>query len=266
MLIYSDTQAAILAWRAIVRIFAFTVLLGFCVGMTVNAVGAGLANESDTFTAKPHSGNAPVPDTIGQRLLACTACHGKQGRAANDGYYPRIAGKPAGYLYNQLINFRDGRRQYPMMTYMVNHMSDAYLREIADYFSEQHPPYPSPQLFSITNADFQRGQVLVQHGDVDKQIPACVACHGRAMTGVLPATPGLLGMPRDYLVAQIGAWQTGVRHAAAPDCMAQVAKRLSAIDIGALASWLAAQPVPEDAAAVAPSSLKLPLACGSVLN
>ena len=33
----------------------------------------------------------PVP------LLACTTCHGKEGRAGPDGYYPRIAGKPAGY-------------------------------------------------------------------------------------------------------------------------------------------------------------------------
>ena len=30
--------------------------------------------------------------------LACTGCHGAEGRAASDGYYPRIAGKPAGYL------------------------------------------------------------------------------------------------------------------------------------------------------------------------
>ena len=52
----------------------------------------------------------PVEDTMAQRTLACTACHGEQGRAGPDGYYPRLAGKPAGYLYNQLVNFREGRR------------------------------------------------------------------------------------------------------------------------------------------------------------
>ena len=45
-----------------------------------------------------------VEDTLAQRLQACTGCHGAQGRAASDGYYPRIAGKPAGYLYNQLLS------------------------------------------------------------------------------------------------------------------------------------------------------------------
>ena len=37
-------------------------------------------------------------DSIARRAAACTGCHGKEGRAAADGFYPRIAGKPAGYL------------------------------------------------------------------------------------------------------------------------------------------------------------------------
>ena len=37
----------------------------------------------------------PFEDTMAQRTLACTACHGEQGRAGPDGYYPRLAGKPA---------------------------------------------------------------------------------------------------------------------------------------------------------------------------
>ena len=85
-----------------------------------------------------------IPDTIARRVAACTACHGKEGRATSEGFFPRIAGKPAGYLYSQLVNFRDGRRQYPQMTYMVNHLSDAYLLEIANYFASQHPPYSPP--------------------------------------------------------------------------------------------------------------------------
>lgn len=46
----------------------------------------------------------PVPDTLAQRAMACTGCHGKQGRAAPDGYYPRLAGKPAGYLYPDSVS------------------------------------------------------------------------------------------------------------------------------------------------------------------
>src|SRR5688572_5862053 len=81
-------------------------------------------------------------DTMAQRTLACTTCHGREGRAGPDGYYPRLAGKPRGYLYNQLLNFREGRRHYGLMAGLVDPLSDAYLYEIARHFSEQDAPYP----------------------------------------------------------------------------------------------------------------------------
>ena len=79
-------------------------------------------------------------DSIAQRTQACTACHGQQGRAGPDGYYPRLAGKPADYLYNQLLNFRDGRRHYGLMTRMLEPLSDAYLLEIAQHFAAPDAP------------------------------------------------------------------------------------------------------------------------------
>ena len=72
-----------------------------------------------------------------------------------------------------------------------------------------------------------------------------------AMTGVLPTTPGLLGLPRDYLNAQLGAWRTGQRQAQAPDCMKAVVAQLSDDDINAASSWLSAQTVPVNSRAVA---------------
>lgn len=212
-----------------------------------------------------------VPDTLEQRLKACTSCHGKEGRAASDGYYPRIAGKPEGYLLNQLKNFRDGKRTYPLMTYMVGNLSDAYLSEIGHYFSAQHPPYAAPQSTEATPSMLERGRVLVQQGDKQQKLPACIACHGEKMTGVAPFIPGLLGLPRDYIVAQLGAWQTGSRHALAPDCMQQIALKLQPQDIGAVSAWLAAQTMPANALAISAKELangvanfSLPLTCGSV--
>ena len=187
---------------------------------------------------------APFEDTIAQRTMACTACHGPQGRAAPDGYYPRLAGKPAGYLFNQLINFRDGRRHYALMSQMVDPLTDSYLLEIAQYFSALEVPYPPPLPAAANAAALQKGEQLVLRGDASRQLPACVQCHGQAMTGVSPNIPGLLGLPRDYLNAQLGAWKAGQRRAHAPDCMKNVVDKLSLEDINAAASWLAAQRVP----------------------
>jgi cytochrome c553 len=205
-----------------------------------------------------------VPDTMARRTMACTGCHGEQGRATSDGYYPRIAGKPAAYLYNQLVNFREGRRSYPMMVYMVGNLSDDYLREMAEYFSGLHPPYSAPQPLQAQAAVIERGRQLALEGDKGKNVPACVACHGTALTGVAPAVPGLIGLPRDYLSAQFGAWKNGTRHAARPDCMAALAERLSVDDISAVSAWLSLQPAPADASPLAAAGTAMPLECGSV--
>ena len=190
---------------------------------------------------------APFEDNMAQRTQACTACHGNQGRAAADGYYPRLAGKPAGYLYNQLLNFKEGRRHYGLMTQLVDPLTDAYLLEIAQYFSQIEAPYPKPQPASTPVGVLDKGRQLVMQGDAVRQVPACVQCHGQAMTGVLPGTPGLLGLPRDYVNAQLGAWKAGQRQAHAPDCMKAVVAKLSDADIFAVSSWLAAQAVPANA-------------------
>ena len=204
-------------------------------------------------------------DTLAQRIAPCTACHAATDTRHGTAYFPRIAGKPACYLYNQLINFREGRRQYPVMATMVAHLPDAYLHEIADYLAGQHAPSPVPP--ALVGADpvlLERGRVLAMLGDGARGVPACVACHGQALTGTLPAVPGLIGLPRDYVNAQFGAWRNGTRRAAAPDCMATIAARLSRADIHAVSTWLAGQPFAPEARPAATFAHRLPLACGSV--
>jgi cytochrome c553 len=90
----------------------------------------------------------------------------------------------------------------------------------------------------------QRGRTLALQGDAARRLPACAACHGQALMGVQPRFPALLGLPADYLTAQLGGWKTGQRQAHAPDCMAEVVRRLSDADAHAVVSWLASQPVP----------------------
>jgi cytochrome c553 len=192
-------------------------------------------------------------DSMAQRSLACTHCHGAGGRAAPDGYHPRIAGKPAIYLYNQLLNFRDGRRHYGPMTQLLAPLSDEYLLAIAEHFAALQLPYPAPLPHKSSAELLERGRILAYQGDASRQLQACAQCHGQSLTGMLPHVPGLLGLPRDYLNAQLGAWRTGKRRAHAPDCMADIAKRLQPQDIEALASWLAAQAVPAGSAG-APAS------------
>jgi len=221
--------------------------------------GAALALALPAAAAPPR-----FEDSMAQRVQACTACHGEQGRAGPDGYYPRIAGKPAGYLYQQLLHFRDGHRNYRLMTQLVEPLSEPYLREIAEHFAALDLPYPAPVPVDLTPQDRQRGEQLALRGDPGRQLPACVLCHGSALTGVQPGTPGLLGLPRDYLNSQLGAWRNGLRRTHAPDCMATITQRLSLSDVSAVSGWLASQPLPAHTRPAPALTQPLPLDCGAV--
>jgi cytochrome c553 len=216
--------------------------------------------------------NAPAqsaesaPDTMAARVLACASCHGDKGQGINDDYFPRLAGKPAGYLYNQLVAFRDGRRKYPPMNYLLEFLPDSYLKKMAEYFASEQPPFPPPATPVVSGAIVARGESLATKGDPAREIPACANCHGPSFTGMEPAIPGLLGLRTNYIGAQLGAWRYGTRTAAAPDCMQIVAGHLTEDDVKALAAWLSSRPMPSNPAPVPRGSLPMPLACGSEPN
>jgi len=241
--------------QVVLRAMPWRSIGGVCMAMAATAAGAAPNAAAQAV---------PVPDTLQQRLLACAGCHGSEGRAASDGFYPRIAGKPAGYLYNQLLNFREGRRHFQLMSTMVDYQTDDYLKEMAQYFSSQHPPYAAAQRFDLPESTLKLGETLVKSGDPSKKIPACSACHGEALAGVNPAIPGLLGLPRDYIIDQLGSWKSGARRAAVPDCMAQIAEHLSAEQIGAIAAWIGSQTADNQSRPADHIAEPLPARCGGV--
>lgn len=220
------------------------------------------AEPAATAGVSRRHGPVVVRGTMEERVAACTSCHSAATEATPDGFSPRIAGKPVGYLFNQLLGFRDGRRTYPPMVYLVQNLSEAYLREMAAYFAELELPYPPPERTALSNEESARARNVVEHGDPARGVPACTECHGRNLAGIDPGIPGILGLPRQYMNAQFGAWRSGRLRSQAPDCMAEVASRLAQADAALIAAWLAAEPVPIDTKREA-APRKLPLECGA---
>jgi cytochrome c553 len=234
---------------------------------SIAVVAAGLACAGLQLPAGAQATPGKFADTLEQRLAPCAICHGKQGEGTGAReYYPRIAGKPARYLYLQLQNFREGRRSYPQMVYLMRYMTDAYLQEIADYYAKLQPAYAAPRAPAAMTRELERGEALATRGDPAKNVPACAACHGRSFGGMQPAIPGLVGLNFDYIAAQLSAWKTGARRANAPDCMHEIATRLPASDISAVAKWLAARQGAVTARPAPEAPQQLPLSCGSQVN
>ena len=202
-------------------------------------------------------------DSMEARVQGCTTCHGQSGQGTGNDYFPRIAGKPATYLYNQLIAFRDGKRRYAPMNYLLAYLPDTYLKEMAEHFARQNPPFTAYEAVPADPATLTRGQTLVQAGEPGKGIPACIACHGAGLTGMQPGIPGLVGLRPTYIVAQLTRWRVGERVAAEPDCMKRIASRLTENDIAAVGAWLARLKPPKDPSPESSNLVRMPLACGS---
>ena len=206
-----------------------------------------------------------APDTMDARVAACTGCHGVAGRGVENVYFPRLAGKPSGYLYNQLVAFRDGRRKYVPMNYLLAYLPDAYLRQMAEWFAAQNPP---PLVVAGTAAAAPPASLVVEGHSIAytgvpaRRIPACATCHGVDLAGREPGIPGLLGLRADYVSAQLGAWRFGVRTALEPDCMQVIASSLTEPEVAAVSAYLASLPVSKARPARAGTAW-LPLACGS---
>src|SRR5690606_8384254 len=197
---------------------------------------------------------------------ACAACHGDHGEGAGSGeYVPHLSGKPQGYLLDQLQAFRDGRRHFGQMVWLVRNMDDAYLARIAAHYAALPPLLARQRTASNQDAaQDRRARQLVHQGDAALEIPACSACHGENLAGMEPGVPALLGLPADYLIAQLGAWRTGARAGREPDCMRAIAQALPAADLRVLANWLSAQGNPTQARPAPAGTLQPPLRCGSL--
>ncbi|MBN8924937.1 MAG: cytochrome C [Rhodanobacter sp. 68-29] len=203
---------------------------------------------------------ADAPDSMQQRVAACASCHGDHGEGLpGDAKVPRLAGKPAGYLLQQLEFFQGGQRRHAAMEYVVRQLSPDYLRQIAEYFAAQQVPYRRQPVPAVSAAALQRGEQLVRHGDPGRGVPSCESCHGSTLTGVEPMMPGLAGLSYAYINAQLEAWRTHQRVTDGPGCMVVVANRMTGGDVAAVAAWLASQPPPNDMHPVAASAQREPL-------
>ncbi len=157
-----------------------------------------------------------------------------------------------------------GEEAYSIAMCLMEYLDDAYLAELAGHFAALAPSHRATRSAQVDETAAQRAVRWVRRGDAVLGLPACSACHGEALTGVTPNVPGLLGLPADYLMAQLGGWRQGLRHARAPDCMARIARTIPGDDISAIAHWLAAQPIPGKPVPASSHPATWPLDCGSI--
>ena len=198
------------------------------------------------------------------RVQGCVTCHGQSGQGTNNGYFPRIAGKPAGYLYNQLVAFRDGTRSYPPMNYLVAYLPDAYLREMARALREAAPAVRAAgSRRAVAARLIERGKTLVDAGDAAKQIPAVrrLPRHGTHRHGARHSrprrpAPDLHRRPAHALARRRAPRRRARLHEAHRHAPVRT-------DVAAVAAYLATQEPPSDPSPESANLVRMPIACGS---
>jgi sulfide dehydrogenase cytochrome subunit len=85
-------------------------------------------------------GPAQAQDPNAARALAatCFTCHGTDGRSVG-GVPPSLAGQGKNSLYQQLKDFKEGKRPGTIMHQHAKGYTDAQLEQIAGYFAAVKP-------------------------------------------------------------------------------------------------------------------------------
>ncbi|HYZ32363.1 MAG TPA: c-type cytochrome [Crenalkalicoccus sp.] len=175
------------------------------------------------------STQAPAADIEAGRTLAeaCGACHGPAGLSSMPDV-PSLAGQRLRFLEWQLVFFRNGRRENPIMGPLSAGLSDEEVRNLAAYFASL-PRGPAPA--------GPPDPALHEAGKAAASRHRCAACHMEDFGGS-QAAPAILHQPRDYLAKALRDYRSGARPSVGVAAMTEAASALTDEEITALAVFL----------------------------
>ena len=160
-----------------------------------------------------------------KKAEACAACHGPNGNSTIP-EFPMLAGQTARYLYLQLRDFKEGRREEPSMAPFVAPLSREDMFDLAAFFAAQRPRYPE---FKVDEARAARGKIKADE-------TLCTMCHLGAYQGQ-NEIPRLSAQHFEYSVKQLRDFKARRRTNDAGN-MTAVARTLSDADIEDLGHFL----------------------------
>lgn len=156
----------------------------------------------------------------------CFACHGPNGNSTNPDY-PILAGQTWRYIYIELKDFKERRRNDPQMSPMAANLSDQDMMALANFFAAQkQAPIP-----------FKADAAKVEAGRKTSDAALCPMCHLGGFVGQ-NEIPRVAGQWPQYIKKQLEDFKAKRRTNDAGN-MTSVAYGLSKRDIDNLAQYIA---------------------------
>ncbi|MFQ6021608.1 MAG: c-type cytochrome [Acidiferrobacterales bacterium] len=168
------------------------------------------------------------------KAALCVACHGPDGNSTNP-EWPNLAGQHPEYTVKQLKDFKDGRRENELMSGIAKGLSEQDMENLAAYFSAQQP-----KVLAVADLErTKRGERLYRGGNSEREVSACMSCHGPSGRGIPPRFPQISGQHAAYTEKQLLAFKGGKRTNDF-EIMRRIAFRMSEDEIKAVAQYMAA--------------------------
>lgn len=181
------------------------------------------------------------------KAAVCAACHSVDGNST-DPQYPKLAGQHERYIARQLALYKSGERENAIMLGFAAALGPQDMRDIGAYFATQKASSGMADDSLIADGPnagmrfYEVGQELYLHGNAERGIPACAACHGPAGSGNPgPSYPHLLGQHATYTATALKAFRDGAVWGNGDNAnavMMGVAKYLTDQEINSLASYI----------------------------
>ena len=180
------------------------------------------------------------------KAAVCAACHGMDGNSA-DPMYPKLAGQQERYVARQLALFKTGERDNPIMMGFAAPLSPQDMRDLGAFYAKQvvvpgvADETPIAEGSAAGSPFYSIGAQLYRGGNLERNIPACLACHGPSGAGNPgPAYAQLGGQHARYTADMLTRYRAGTVYGEGPQAgvMAGVAKYLTDQEIQSLATYI----------------------------
>jgi cytochrome c553 len=149
--------------------------------------------------------------------------------------YPSLAGQVPGYIADQLQLYKSGERISPEMIGQVVLLEEQDMADLDAYYASLVPR--ANAISTEDEALALEGERIYKGGFADRNIAACMGCHGPGGHGIPKLYPRVSAQQRDYLKNQLLTFKSGER-TGYMNIMADVAFSLSEDQIEALAIYM----------------------------
>lgn len=178
-----------------------------------------------------------VKKSFNEIIEGCEMCHGNKGNSTINDNWPKLAGQNTNYLIKQMQDFQPNAkhiRDNPIMNSLIKALSKEEKVKVANYYANLFVTIDTAKsdLLSL-------GQRIYRGGDLNKGLPACLACHGPAGLGNPSAGfPRLSGQHARYIAAQLKAFRKAKRNNDKFQMMPIISKKMSNTEIIAVSNYI----------------------------